>query len=270
MSFHSKALALILILALLPFCSPTFVTLSPTPEATQQPAALPAPDIVRLPAATLEIDGKIQIGGIGSYCWFGTKGAPTISGCSNAPGILTSREPLRTSTPYTGKFRLPVSTPPESLYVTVMAVKAADEITGMSNDTYRFWRTVSGWSGELPLKTDVENEFREDPGLYVIQLDARWKDLGNVSYGFLVQIGEGDSGLSPLIQTISPGNFTATALVLQTIVPLTRLGNGMASNLALSPDGSRLAIVTLLGVYLFDTKSQQERWFKTFTTRLQL
>ncbi len=264
MSFHSKALVLILILTLLTFCSPTFVTLSPTPEDTQQPAALPVPDIIRMPAATLEIDGKIQIGGIGSYCWFGTKGAPAISGCSNAPGIPTSREPLRTSTPFTGKFHLPVSSPPESLYVTVMAVKAADEIAGMSNDTYRFWRTVSGWSGELPLKTDVENEFREDPGLYVIQLDVRWKDLGNVSYGFLVQIGDGDSGLSPLVQTISPGNFTATALILQTITPLSRLGNGMASNLALSPDGSQMAIITSQGLYLFDTGSQQELWFKTF------
>ncbi len=264
MFYRSKALTLILFLVLLTSCSPTFVTLSPTPEATQQPAAIPAPDIVSLPAATLEIDGKIQIGGIGSFCWFGTKGAPTISGCSNAPGIPTSREPLITSTPYIGKFHLPVSSPPESLYITVMTVKAADEITGMSNDTYRFWRTVSGWSGELPLKTDIENAFREGPGLYVIQLDARWKDLGNVSYGFLVQIGEGDSGLSPLVQTISPGNFTATPLVLQTITPLTRLGNGMASNLALSPDGSQLAIVTSQGLYLFDTRSQQELWFKTF------
>ncbi len=242
-----------------------FTACSPVEEGVPARTVTPTPENVQPPSAALEINGQIQAAGIGTYCWSGNEGLTNVMQCADAVGITTAREPLVTSTPYTGIFHISNPNPPDALYVTVMAVTPADEIILGVADAHRYWKPVSDWSAELPLKTDVENEFMEGPGLYVLQLDARWRNLGSASYGFLVQVGSGDNGLSltPAASQESPGS-TAAPFLLKTIAPFARLGKGAALSLQLSPNGKRLAIVTSIGLYLYDVDSLKEIWFKTF------
>ncbi len=262
----STVIISILFLSLIASCAQASSIPSTKAGVTQPPViTTTASSSIEPPPATLEINGTTQESGIGSYCWSGAESTANLTQCTDAIGVVTARDPLITSTPYTGIFLFPMSDPPESLYITVMAVTAADEISAGADGSHRFWRPVSGWSGELPLKTRVENKFIEDPGLYVLQLNARWKNVGEVSYGFLVQVGSGSNTLSPIPTVLSGTQVSIpTPLLLQNISPLTRLGKGVALNLKLSPSGKQLGIVTSIGVYLYDLSSQQGFWFKTF------
>ena len=227
-----------------------------TPVPPAGPTALPeAP-----PAATLEIDGVTQTAGIGSYCW--SNGEPTApSVCVDVAGVPTAAQALVTArTPYLAHFHLPLGTPPDSLNVAV--IPAFTEIGRGANGT-RYWNPNGGWSGELPLKNEVYYNFQEGPGLYVLQLEAHWKDFGQVSYGFLVQIGE-TPGVVQLAGTAVP---TSGPLVLQRPAPLMRVGKGQVNELALSADGNRLAVGTFLGLYMFETGTQRQLWFRAFSSQ---
>lgn len=113
----------------------------------------------------------------------------------------------------------------------------------------------------------VDYEFLDGPSLYVIELDAHWKDWGNVIYGFLVQIGPVNNGLGISITPSGKPLSTVTSQSLQILSPIVRLGNGIASTLMPSLDGRRLAIATPLGVYLYDTDTQKQVWFREFENK---
>lgn len=225
------------------------------------PVTSPAPGSVEPLPATLEINGQTQTAGIGSYCWSGSQGKQT---CTDVAGIPTAHDPLVTDTPFVGHFHLPLADPPESLYVSARYVTPYDDLTGGAGET-RLWRSTSGWSSELPLKSEVDYEFLDGPGLYVVQLDARWKDRGDVAYGFLVQVGPANN----FLPTTMPGTpfSTAVPLSLQILSPLARLGKGTVSSLSVSPDGRWLAIATPLGVYLYETATQKQVWYRQYTNK---
>ncbi|MCE8428072.1 MAG: hypothetical protein J5U19_06780 [Candidatus Methanoperedens sp.] len=42
----------------------------------------------------------------------------------------------------------------------------------------------------LPLEREQDIELSLEPGLYVLKTDARWKEKGNLSYGFLLEVPE--------------------------------------------------------------------------------
>ncbi|MEI7849026.1 MAG: WD40 repeat domain-containing protein [Chloroflexota bacterium] len=255
-----KLLAFITILICLDSCGP--LTPVAVPQATSLVAATPTikPLSPRPPEASLEISGKTQQAGIGSYCWSNGIAIVTQTLCADGAGIPTAREPLiAENTPYTAIFHLPLESPPDSLTVSVMP--AVKEVINGSKDQ-RLWGTSQGWSGSLPLKKDNESTFQESPGLYVIQLDARWKDWGSVRYGFLVQVGHESPPQQPFV-TPAP---TTNPIVLKTIVPLTRLGKGNVLDIALSKDGNWLAVGTSMGVYVLETATQKEIWFRSFAS----
>ena len=183
--------------------------------------------------------------------------------CADMAGIPTSSEPLiAVDTPFVGRFRLPVKEPPTSLYISVMP--AGQQIISSQKDV-RLWNPANGWSGGLPLKSELESSFQEGPGLYIFELNVRWKEYGDVSYGFLVQVGQPENPLSPT-STQSPASsaLTPAPLNLRLISPLTRLGKGIVTTVQPSPEGKWLAIAASLGVYLYDTADQKEIWFHQY------
>ena len=214
------------------------------------------------PPATLEVDSVTQTAGIGSYCWK-SEGIISKSLCADMAGIPTARDPLAlTEFPINAQFYFGMELAPDNVTMSVMPVTSGQELVGADN-AHRFWNPGEGWSGSLPPKVSFEYSFQETEfvngnGLYVILISASWKDWGDASYGFLIQIGAGNQQVD-----IIPGASIPTPelVSLQTITPVTRLGKGAASSLALSADGKWLAVNTPLGVYVYETKTQKELWF---------
>ena len=214
------------------------------------------------PPATLEVGGITQTAGIGSYCWQSV-GDHSKSLCADMAGIPTARDPLVFAAfPANAKFHFEMLPAPENVTMSVLPVTAAKELVG-TDGTHRFWNPGEGWSGSLPPKVSFEYAFQETEfvsgdGLYVILISASWKGLGDASYGFLVQVGQGNQKVDVTPNASMP---TPELVSLQTIHPITRLGKGAASSLALSADGKRLAVNTPLGVYVYETETQNEIWF---------
>ena len=242
---------------------------SPTATTTAGPTVEPLH--ASPPGATLTANGQTQAAGIGTYCWMTNGGKASTSTCAEQVGVPTAREPLviLDASSFTGSFHLDNPTPPDSLILSVMPVTPASEISS-SDAVHRLWRTGSGWGAGLPLKTEIDYPFQaagfpNGNGLYLAELNARWKNAGSVTYGFLMQIGAGSSGLSAQLASPAAGPLpTPVSFTLQTVSPSAWLGKGVESSLAVSPDGRWLGIVTPLGVYLFDTSTQQQIWFRTF------
>jgi len=285
-SFHKLVSGLLSVSFLLSACGRSITGVPITPAGTSSTAASPiavsptvlttaSPTVEPLhappPGATLTADGQTQAAGIGTYCWMNNAGNTSTSTCAEQVGVPTAREPLVILDPtsFTGSFHLDDPTPPDSLILSVMPVTPASEISSV-DAAHRLWRTGSGWGAGLPLKSDIDYPFQvagfaNGNGLYLAELNARWKNGGSVTYGFLMQIGAGNSGLSAQLPISTAGPLpTPVSFTLQTVSPSAWLGKGNESALAISPDGHWLGIVTPLGVYLFDTGTQQQIWFRTF------
>src|SRR5450759_1422222 len=182
---------------------PKFTTTTITPQLSQ----------IAPPAAILTVNGVSQTAGIGSYCWIDTNTHPANQVCSDLPGTLTSSKPLQTGTPYTAHFHLQEDYPPQSLIVSVMAISPTQEAMTAENNGFRLWKPTPGWGGSLPLKTDIEYEFQEGNGLYAIQLNAEWKDLGWVTYGFMVQVGTAGQGVAESGTQSPPSQLPTPAII---------------------------------------------------------
>jgi WD40 repeat protein len=285
-SFHKLVSGFLSVSLLLSACAHSITGGAITPAGTSSTAASPiavsptttttaSPKVEPLhaspPGATLTADGQTQAAGIGTYCWMTNAGKASTSTCAEQVGVPTAREPLviLDASSFTGSFHLDNPTPPDSLNLSMMPVTPASEISS-SDEAHRLWRTGSGWGAGLSLKTDIDYpfqaaEFPNGNGLYIAELNAHWKNADSVTYGFLLQIGAGISGLSTQLATPATGALpTPVSFTLKTVSPSAWLGKGNESALAISPDGHWLGIVTPLGVYLFDTSTQQQIWFRTF------
>ncbi len=218
--------------------------------------------VITPPPATLEVDGVTQMAGIGSYCW-SSGGVISKSLCADMAGIPTASDPLvLTEFPVTAKFHFEMELVPDNVTISVMPARSGQELVG-ADSAHRLWNPSEGWSGSLPPKVKFEYPFQETEfvngdGLYVILISASWKDRGDASYGFLIQIGAGNQQVDTTPSASIP---TPQLVSLQTVTPITRLGKGAASSLALSADGKWLAVNTPLGVYVYETETQKEIWF---------
>jgi WD40 repeat protein len=218
--------------------------------------------VITPPPATLEVDGVTQTAAIGSYCW-SSGGLISKSLCADMAGIPTTRDPLvLTEFPVNAQFHFEIELVPDDVTMSVMPARSGQELVGPDN-AHRFWNPSEGWSGSLSPKASFEYPFQETEfvsgdGLYIILINAYWKDRGDASYGFLIQIGAGNQQVSA-----TPGESIPTPelVSLQMMTPVTRLGKGAASSLALSADGKWLAVNTPLGVYGYETETQNEIWF---------
>jgi hypothetical protein len=141
--------------------------------------------------ATLKIDGKEQISGIGSHCWTGTWKAL----CADMVGIPTALEPLIASPTFSANLRLPLQEPPYELRLDVIRVKYEHELN-LSARGWRWWdtRDMQGKNFTLPLESEQDIELSLEPGLYVLGVGAWWFEKGSASYGFLVEVMTNGTG----------------------------------------------------------------------------
>lgn len=148
---------------------------------------LPYKEIRPLPA-TLTIDGKEQISGIGSYCW-----EEALRGlCADMIGITTAKEPLPASSPFTAHLHLPLKEPPQELQLNAIQVMDDDKVKSGANG-FRAWHIKEenpkeGSYSRLSLQRESDINLSLEPGVYVLEINAIWKEKGSVSYGFLLKV----------------------------------------------------------------------------------
>lgn len=163
------------------------------------------------PPAILKINGNEQISGIGSSCWKVEN--ETFSLCADYAGIITPAEPLLTRSPFTAILRLPLQVPPEELEFSTFRVTDENELKSGAN-------SVRVWSLKYENATDrykrpLEREpgiyLSLKPGLYVLSVDANWKDNGSVSYGFLVKVYEPEAKVTTQATTAAGSEKSTTS-----------------------------------------------------------
>ena len=202
-------LAFVLLFALiLPACGPGADSeLTPEGEAisgnTPAPAVPPPTGIP--PEATLTINGQRQASGIGTYCWPGVEG--DVSVCADMIGVPTPLEPLMAEAPFLAAFEFPLADPSE-LQLLAVPVSPEDELDGPGGEN-RWWEPKSGEPYPLPTETAPEIELPLDAGLYVLRVFARWEGVGDVLYGFLVEV-VADEAEAPEVQVT---NVTAVEIL---------------------------------------------------------
>jgi hypothetical protein len=143
------------------------------------------------PPASLLIGGQNQVAGIGSYCW-NTSGDPAqgMGLCVDKMGILTPLDPLTVPAgPFTAQFQLPLDQPPSGVSLSVFPATGDPSVF----DGVQAWmpNTDAGQQVELTLEFAPSVELDLPPGLHVFGLFVRWEGWGDVFYGFLVQVREG-------------------------------------------------------------------------------
>jgi hypothetical protein len=154
------------------------------------------------PPAILSIDGNEQTSGIGSSCWRVEN--ETYSVCGDSAGIITPAEPLLTRSPFTAHLRMPLLEPPEELGFSTTRVTDNDELKEAANGV-RVWSLKYGNATnryKRPLEREPDIYLSLKPGLYVLRVDANWKDNGSVSYGFLVKVYEPEAKITNNVSSI--------------------------------------------------------------------
>lgn len=119
-------------------------------------------------------------------------------------GIPTAQEPLIASSPFTAHLRLPLQEPPYELRLNVVQVKDEDELN-FSARGRRWWKEREEKLFTLPLEREQDIELSLEPGLYILSIDAWWKEKGSASYGFLVEVQANGTGAVPATP-VSPVN----------------------------------------------------------------
>ncbi len=146
------------------------------------------------PAASLKIGDQEQPAGIGSFCW--PDSAAGVALCVDKIGLPTVPEPVQVKSPFTAQLLLPLSDPPQFLSLAAMPVTLEDQIESDAGGM-RWWAPGSSESYDVPVAPPHSIELNLDPGLYVLSVFAQWQNLGDVSYGFLVEVLPADAAESP-------------------------------------------------------------------------
>jgi hypothetical protein len=135
--------------------------------------------------AIMQISDEQQISGVGSYCW--TAPGAEVGICADTIGIPTSPEPIAVESPFVARFINPLSTPLDSLTLSVTPLEQEDKLSEEPMGLY-WWRPDSGDQINKHLSPPHEVELSLEPGLYLLNFFAKWQEFGDVSYGFLVEV----------------------------------------------------------------------------------
>lgn len=197
------------------------------------------------PPAILNIDGNEQTSGIGSNCWKEENQTGYI--CSDTIGIITPAEPLLTGSPFTAHLRFTLQEPPEEVGLSATRATDDDELKVGASGT-RVWRLTGNYSKKYKLPSEHESEINLslEPGLYVLTVDATWKNKGSASFGFLVKV------YNPAAEVTTQA-ATATESEKPTISSPNETHNTSPSEKAAGFQFD-LAITMLMAVYSFGRK----------------
>ena len=179
-----------------PTVAPTMLPLptgTPTPAAVDDTAEPPA--MVEPPAATLTVDGQTQVAGLGTYCWTSGETGAGLGLCVDKMGVPTPRDPIQVNAvPFTAHFTFPLAEAPTSVSLTLIPVSAEVELTVEGTPDWRWWQFGEGQAVDVPLGVETDVELSPKPGLYALAVFTAWEGAGDVVYGFLVQVGEPETG----------------------------------------------------------------------------
>ena len=146
------------------------------------------------PAAILNIGEDEQVSGIGSYCW------PTeddgVGLCADTLGIPTSPEPILVESPFTVWFTIPDSAPPDTMVLAITPLEAEDRLETEVGGMY-WWSPDPTDQSYKQLSPPYEIDLDLEPGLFLLNVFAQWEKVGDVSYGFLVEVSPTASSESP-------------------------------------------------------------------------
>lgn len=159
---------------------PSSATSSQTPADQSTSFLTPAP-----PPATLEVAGRTQTAGIGTYCW--TEAERSL--CADMAGIPTMPDPLVASAPLQAQLRLPLAVRPSALQLQIVPVSAGNAVP-IGARGYRWWMFQDSERRVLPLETEQTLDLNLEAGVYVLGVFVRWEQSGDVTYGFLLKVEE--------------------------------------------------------------------------------
>ncbi len=151
--------------------NPRSQTASPMATVPAPPGGEGGPFELAPPPASLAIGGKVQMSGIGSYCWSDDQTGRGV--CADAIGIPTAPEPLSARSPMTAQIRLPLEQSPFELQLNVIRVTEQDALPSRARG-YRWWPWKEGRNVNLPLERQPQVELTLEPGLYVLHVSAWW------------------------------------------------------------------------------------------------
>jgi hypothetical protein len=142
---------------------------------------------IKPPDAVLVIGEIAQRSGIGAYCWVKT-GGPVAGAayCGDDEEVTTSAAPLTAFSPLTASLRLPLQPAPTEVQLQVLRVTDQDRLNTTPGGIR--WRSHLATPVTLEATITQEIDLKLDPGLYVWRVSARWDRVGNVVYGFLINV----------------------------------------------------------------------------------
>jgi len=140
------------------------------------------------PPVILSINGQEQVSALGTYCW--SQPGAEVGVCADAIGIPTQQEPLQVASPALASFTFAIPQPPSFLQLDVSDTADAEELDFDARGL-RWWRYFPDSLGQnLPMDNPSEFHLAIEPGVYILRLFAQWEELGDVTYGFLVDVQE--------------------------------------------------------------------------------
>lgn len=148
-------------------------------------SSLPPSSETEPPPAVLQINGVDQVSGVGTFCWSDPAGGTGL--CLDKIGIPTSSEPVAVESPFIIRFINPLPEPPHILSLSTILVSTEDRMSEELDGMY-WWPPGPGEQFDLPLEAPHQIELSLEPGLHVLNIFSQWQDLGDVSYGFLVEV----------------------------------------------------------------------------------
>jgi Tol biopolymer transport system component len=107
--------------------------------------------------------------------------------CVDKVGLPTAQFPLQVTSPFVTQLTLPLDERADILSLSAIPVSPDDQMA-TDIDGMRWWPPNPGEQFDLPLEAPHELELSLAPGLYVLSVFAQWQDIGDVNYGFLVEV----------------------------------------------------------------------------------
>jgi hypothetical protein len=143
----------------------------------------------------LEVGGQLQTAAIGTYTWIEkVRGDETTIIHSDAFALITPARPLKVFSPITANVRLPIPITPQMVLLTYIAPVGTQEIP-VDGEWVRWdweiqYENRQNYLQKNLLLTPNEYLFSIDlePGIYGLEIRVKWDVLGEVHYGFLIEV----------------------------------------------------------------------------------
>jgi hypothetical protein len=91
----------------------------------------------------------------------------------------------KNDSPFTAHLTLPLQEPPEELGFSAIRVTDDDELLNRAVNDFRAWRYgLQGMKIHVPLERESDINLSLEPGLYVLKVFVKWKDIDSVTYSW--------------------------------------------------------------------------------------